>query len=656
MAVSKLENYFKDPAKEYDLIVSDLKSRLSQPCWEEVIAYVDHVTENAMNRVWDQLRHRYESLSRLEDSFPDKPTTEDQQRYIRNFFDYTDPGKVSKDLQTALSFDELESDYIQFIRAMSEGEYGEIFLRYQYPSPFFNGLQQGILLHINNLTNALKKYTDKIGQHAIVMDRVKSDQQGKSIIKGGASLLGLLVGIPFAGAGVGALMGDDSETQIHQSMDKVIQGWNHYIDRFNSFLQELELHYKLAMMALYGGTIIRVNDQFATQRLTFSGLALLTPTYQLTITEQEIEELTVWTKKTTNGIQHLLKYRQWQEAIQVSQKLFQYVKNNPVSTRVEVKDGQSAIYLAHMYYYISYQEALLEEYKNGHFDSFYNTTKQLFQELYLYILDSDVKQLGFHSMSELYIRFIKEAVRRKKVKDGHLLFDYFIRVDQRVGTYGIYYGEQPASKEAFFDEHKAIALIGSFLEDVFDLSYETDSEEDEEEDISLNRKQLKALIKIDNSLQKDELSAYLRKLYWKSILWPWNRSSFQWVGTHKKKLVAGILSTGLITGGYFAGPDLYQYGQEQIQNWSWLNGPQKTESNETNTVPVTTYEITTEYANVRSKPSLDSEIAFVVSTGDSLVYQNNKKVGEEGRVWFQVENEQGGRGWISSKIVVKVWE
>ncbi|MDL4839241.1 SH3 domain-containing protein [Aquibacillus rhizosphaerae] len=656
MGVSKLESYFKEPAKEYDLIVNDLKKHMSQPCSEEVVAYVDHITNNAMDRVWDQLRYRYEALSELEDTFPDKPTREDQQRYTRKFFEYTDPGKVSKDLQTALSFDELEADYIQFITSMSEGEYGEIFLRYRYPSPFFNGIRQGILLQINKLTNALKQYTDKIGQHALIMDQVKSDKQGKSIIKGAASVFGMMVGIPFAGAGVGALIGDDSETKISQSMGKVINGWNYYIDSFNSFLQDLEVHYRLAIMALYGGTIMRVNDQFATQRLTFSGLALLTPSYQLTITEQEKTEFVDWIKKTTHGIRNLLQYKQWQEAIKVSQQLFQYVKNNPISARLEIEDGKSAIYLSHLYYYISYQEALLEEYKNGHIDNFYTTTKQLFEELYLYILDSDVKQQGFHSMSELTIRFMKEALRRKKVKDGLMFFHYFIRVDERVQTYGLYIGERPESRAAFFEEHKSIVLIGSLLEDVFNLTIETDDEDDEDEDISLNRKQLKALINIDNSLaQQDELSAYLKKSYWKRTLWPWNKNSFQWIGNHKKKLIAGIISAGLITGGYIVGPDLYQYGKEQVQDWSWLNGSQETGTTETTDAPVTNYQITTEYANVRTEASLDSDILSVVGARDVLVYQDNELVDDEGRVWLQIENEQGDIGWISSEIV-KVME
>src|SRR5699024_6903110 len=135
-------------------------------------------TEQAMNKVWKELRHRYESVSKLDETIPDQPTKEDQQTYIRSFFKLTDPNRVINDLKKALRFNELESDYQQFITEMSQGEYGEIFNRYQYPPSFFNGLKQGILLPIQQLTDGLKVFTEAIGQHAIILDSVKGDRTG----------------------------------------------------------------------------------------------------------------------------------------------------------------------------------------------------------------------------------------------------------------------------------------------------------------------------------------------------------------------------------------------------------------------------------------------------------------------------------------------
>jgi Bacterial SH3 domain len=651
MAVRQLDSYFINANYEYHQIAQDLKHRLNNGVSEEVIAFVQAKTNEAMEQVWGILHSRYEDLRVLEDSMPDKPTKEDQSNYLKEFFRLTDPGRVSHNLKEALKFASIESDYLNFVNEMSGQEYGEVFNRYTYPSHFFNGLKRAIVYHIDQLTAALKEYAEMIGKHAILLDTLNKGKRDKAFIKGGASLLGMLVGIPFAGAGIGALMGGNDETQINDSLNKVFNNWNTYIDQFNKFINSLEENYRLAMMTIYGGTIIRVSDQFQAMEFTFAEMSLLEYRYYLALTDKEKRETREWIEETTEGVTELIRRKSWKEALSVSQKLFHIVKQRPITARTEFQEGQSGLYLAHLYYYSSYQEALLEEYKNDHLDSFYITAKKLYNELPLLVQDKDLAK-NFSTSDHLLIRFIKEALKRKETEDLKVTLKYFQRVEERVEREGYYLGELPGSIKDFSQQFKAYLLIEKFLEEVYSIR---DSNEDQDEPhVHLSRKSLKELKSIDDEIGiRDELSAYIKKEYIKSILMPWRGVSFAWLKEYKKRLAGILLIITLLFSGVTYGNELLNYSKNVLGKFSW---PFASEASTTQEQPLIYMQITSEFGNIRSEPSLTSDVVYSADSSDKLQFQNEEQKDQDGRIWFKVQTSDGNEGWISSKITKKIKE
>lgn len=650
MAQRKLETYFENAQHEYEQIVTDLKKHFKKEVYEEIIALVQVKTETAMNQVWDVLRARYDELSNLEASIPDKPTKEDRNDYLKEFFRLTDPQNVSSDLQIALSFNEMEEDYQLFIKNMSTQEHGEIFRRYMYPSQFFQQLKQAILHNINMITNALKEYAEAMGRHALVLDSVQKGAKEKAFIKGGASLLGMLVGIPFAGAGVGALMGND-QSKINHSLNQVFDQWNGYIDQFNHFLQVLEEQHRLAMMTIYGGTLLRVNDQLNVYHYTFNELALLSGYYSLTITEKERKETEDWIKESTAGINKLIEQKHWQEAIKVAQKLFQIVKQRPVLARSELFEGKSTLYIAHLYFYAAFQEALLEEYNNGHIDYFYVTTKQLYEELPLFFHEKDIEE-QFTCSTSLLFRFTKEALKRGQIKDLIVICHYINRVSERWDKEGIYIGEGASSIAEITEQLKSLFIVDTFVR----IQPDVDVDGEDDDDVKLTRKQLRSLIKMDAEIgPSDEFTKFLKADYYKSILLPWRNGSFSWIAKHKKKLTFVIVICGLLFGAFTYGEEIYNDTKRHFSYINWFKSEKKPEQ-VTETIEVIYMKITTEHANVRSAPSLNSEVIHTINETDQIQFEylNEEQQDEENRTWYLISLPDGQKGWISSKITEKV--
>lgn len=569
MAVKKLNAYFVDSNSEYEKILQDLQHGLKREVSEEVVALVQMKTDEAMEQVWQMLRSRYDDLKKLEDSMPDKPTKEDQNHYLKEFFRLTDPGRVSEDLKKALKFDFIEGDYRKFIDKMKTQEHGEIFKRYLYPISFFNGLREAILHDIGELTSSLKIYTETMGKHAILLNDINKGKREKAFIKGGASLLGMLVGIPFAGAGVGALLGGDDGRKINDSLNKVFNNWNIYIDQFNKFLKILEGNYRLAMMTIYGGTILRVNDHFKALHFTFNEMALLSGHYSLTLTDTERKETEEWFLETIEGIKALIKRKGWKEAVMVSKELFSTMRKRPITARTELYDGKSAIYLAHLYYYIAFQEALLEEYKNGHIQSFYSTVLKLYKELPLLLQEKDIDD-DFSSTAELLFRFVKLALKNDKSQDLIVIIDYLKRIDRRFETEGPFIGEVPKTIKEFTKEFGSFIVVDQFIHDY--LSIEEIPSENPEPEVHLSRKSLKVLRKIDAEIgMDDEFSSYLKKEYIKTTLMPWRGlSSFKWLGKNKKGIALLLLSILLLfTGIKYS--EVINWSKEIITKQNWYN-------------------------------------------------------------------------------------
>ncbi|MFC4411819.1 SH3 domain-containing protein [Chungangia koreensis] len=636
----QIHQYFENPVREYNAIDRDLQNRLNQEVYNEVNAYSQLLTDQAMEQVWNHLRRRYEELDRLEKSVPDEPSKEDRDYFLKQFFKLTDPSHVSADLQRALQFKKIEKDYAEFIKKMSLGEYGELFKRYRYPAEFFNGIQHGILHSVDNIVHALKSYAESVGRYALTLDSVAKSAKDKAFIKGTASVLGLLVGIPFAGAGVGALMGGSDQSKISDSLDNVFEDWDEYVDHFYGFLQTLEQTYRLAMAALYGGTILRVNDQLNQLNIAFSQMALLSKDYALELNGQERKETEKWLRESVSGIKQLLTKKLWKDAIRISQELYLTVKSQPVAARTEMYGGKSAIYEAHLYYYLSFQEALLEEYQNGHYDSFYTTVKKLYSDMPLTVLDKNIDS-NFSKTGDLLFRFIKEALKRDRTEDLLIAHKYLERVGKRWKRDGSYLGETTKDAEAFTDELKAFYLLENFL--YIQCGYEI---EFQFLDGSLKRRQIRELIKIDEAIGRpDSLTDFLKFQYRSALFHSFKTS----LTKNKKWLVAAVLAIGVGTGGFVYGNEIV----EKAKGISLFADNSEAETEIVATAPIYLM-INTEYANVRSEPSLSSSIVDSVDQSIQLEYLHKEATDSEYRTWLLVKLPDGKDGWISSKITENI--
>lgn len=642
----KLDHFFKDSQLEYQNIALDLQKRLNTDVSKEVIAFVQVKTNEAMEQVWEKLKNRYDELSKLDESLPNKPTKEDKSRYIKAFFMLTDPKEVSKDLKAALKFNELEKEYLKFIKQLKTQEHGELFKRYIYPTQFFNTLRHSILHHINLLIDSLKSYTDAIQEHIEVLDIIRQESKDKAFIKGGAALLGMFIGIPFAGAGVGALMGND-QTKIDNSINSVFNQWNTYHEDFNKFLKTLEDNYRLAMMTIYGGTILRVNDQLNVYNYTFETMALLSGDYSLTITQQERASTQKWVENSTFGIKQLILNKQWKESIKVSRELFGIVKQRPILARAELYDQKSTLYVAHTAYYLSFQEALLQEYKNGHKEQFFETCKKLYQELPLLIQDKDLEP-EFSKQGHLMFRFVKEGMKNGRVEDLIVIPAYWDRLNDRWGSSQFYLGELASSEKNLKNESKALFLTMDFLETVLNIKSKAD-EGSEELKLHFTPKQLKELRKIDKEIgNPDELTHHLKSEFTKSLLFPWPNFSFDWIKKHRKKLLITSLVATLLFSGIAYWPQVYDFGKETFSTSSdkeLLEPPAA--------LPITYLTLGVEHANIRESPSLNGNVVTTVSSSDKIQYLNKDETDSDGTPWHRVLLSDGTEGWISGAISKK---
>ncbi|SDI64751.1 SH3 domain-containing protein [Planococcus glaciei] len=641
-SAKKIENYFINSQVEYSNIVIDLQKRFNIEVCEEIIAFVQTKTEESMELIWQKLKIRYDALSKLDQSFPNKPTKEDKNQYLKEFFRLTDPKQISKELQAALKFNELEKEYQKFIKKLKTQEFGKLFTRYVYPTHFFNKLKQSILQHVKLLINSLKKYTESIGNHAAVLEKIHQNSKDQAFIKGGAALLGMFVGIPFAGAGIGALMNGNDKTILESSMTKVLNQWNSYSEDFDKFMKTLEDNYRLAVMTIYGGTISRVNDQLNLYNYTFESMSLLSGHYTLTITEKESRAAEKWVKKTTFGIKQLILNKQWKESIKISGELFQIIKKQPILARSKLYEEKSTLYIAHKYYYLAFQEALLEEYKNGHKEQFFTTCKKLYQELPLLIQDKDIDS-PFAKQGHLLFRFVKEGIENGKVEDLQVILDYWNRVYQRTQSTGIFIGEVGLSVNDIQNESKALLLVTNFLEEILGLKDRTADSPDEKR-VYFSAKQIKGLQKIDKEIGKpDKLTQYLKDEYIKSIFLPWRNFPLEWILKKRQKLLVTILGVVILFSSFALGSEVYNSSNEKSSdNPTTIEKPS-----------ITYLTLTVEFANLRDSPTLDGAVITTVGKKDKIQYLNKDKTDSNGTQWHKVLLGNGKEGWISGAISTK---
>lgn len=452
---------FDNPMDQYGKLLHEMRKALTSEVVDEIVAFVDLKSKQKFDEICNILFERHKKLKALYDEC-DKGKVKSREEYanlLRQYFGLINPKDALRDLQKALQFKEIANDYGFFIEQFSKREFGHLFLRYTWDEKVFHFLEKGLLIKSNELLEVLSEHAKQIKDHFKLMKNLQESAPLKTAIKIGARVVGHMVAGIFgslAARGItGALMND--QEKIEESISRVEEKWRRYSEKLIAFINELQERYEHVLLTLYGGTIMRANEDLKTLKLYIAQINLLNFDYRLELMGNEHERILNWLKETIPQIENLFNMGDVKSALIATGRLYRFAQSNPVISRTVFINGQTILYTACLYKL----EALLRlatTFRIQEEKLYISFVREIFNQIPLAIDDKHLKEIGTQTLTELLLEFISLCLRNSDFNALVSVFDYIERVTNRINEEGIYHAGEKFS-QLFIDASIILAHL-----------------------------------------------------------------------------------------------------------------------------------------------------------------------------------------------------
>ncbi len=506
----KVQRVFKDPKAEILNIESDLKNQFDS----SVVSFIQNTARQTASYYHDEVSAiLLNPIIRLEERLADlskNPTEQEQSDARHDVMAIFNPIHISSQIQKIVSNKKVYDKYIHFIELVENDSYYNLYQQNSFSEEAVMKFNEFAFVNMEKVIHQLDVYIEDMQRHKDLVKQVQDDQSGRGFLKMGASLLGMGVGIPFLGAGLGLLLGSGDKEKIEKSLDIVFDHVDYVSTALFESVEKVGESLYLLFLTLFSGTFLAVNKSLLTKNARITHISS-SHDISYGLVPAEIIIFEKWFSTSLIGIEKLAQKKCWQDAIIAIKKMQELINQTPFHAQHIISDKKSALYIAHVHYFALYQEALLYEYRAGHTESYIKNGEKFFSTLILFPLEKDMPSYA-SSITEFVFQFIKAHLKNT----GELLpwFRYkagYIEERRRVshtlsGEMGVGSSDYAKNIQSF--------LIG----DQFYLNYNNLTPIPQGNPLAAYMKYLKIsdiekLIEIDNALEEpDALTLFLEKL------------------------------------------------------------------------------------------------------------------------------------------------
>ncbi|HDX9640393.1 TPA: S-layer protein [Bacillus mobilis] len=456
MSYIKEKEQADDPAELYLETKKQLYEQLTYDVAEEIESFVERIGEAFFQKIYDRIEKRNEMLEEeVSKPLRNPDNKEVYSQCITRFFQLTHVGEIRDELKGMLDFPHLGKCYYDFIEEISKNQHGHLFKKLYFTGNVFEDLKKKMNLSMDTTIKNFQNYYEAYTQYTELVSDIQSRLPGKKFVQLVSQIMASLV-MGFGGSllvkGLAKLLDPDA-LKIVNAQENVRQMWEKYNEQLKVDLEQLKTHYKYVQLSLYGGAFVTVNKQLKKSGIEFQKLYLQDNVYKLQLIKEEQGQVITWATETISHIQLLLKQREINQAIKVSNQFYQHVSEYPVMERTIINNGKSIKYYANLLKFAALMCKSLELYEKEK-DTFITFTAELFKQLPMVVHDHDLRNLGLMTKTEFIMKFLHHGL--KENQKLNLILDYEMNMIKRKDKHDLYPGEE--LKEFSSSQYLAILL------------------------------------------------------------------------------------------------------------------------------------------------------------------------------------------------------
>jgi len=641
-AIGQIEQLFQHPPPEIQRLERDLKKEFGT----ELLFYIKKMANDMTADYHDEcagvLLGRFVEMNKRLKNLPKKPSKEQRDEMMQELLHLAEPAKISGEIQQVINNTDVYEHYQTFITMLEKDIYYELYQKYAFTKEAVVKLNQSAFVHMQSAMEQLNSYIESLRQHNFLVQEIQENQSTNQVLKVGASILGMGVGIPLLGAGLGKLLSSGNKEKIQDSIGNIFNHIEILEDALYTAVKKLGDSIYLLFLILVGGTFISVNKALYSEHGRIKEMTSEQAIVYVLLND-EAYRFEKWYDTSIVGIARLAQQARWQEAIVVVKRMHEQVAAMPIHARHCIRPNQSALYLTHVHYYAVYQESLLAEYRSGHVDSFLTNGEKFLNTIILFPLAKDFPAFASPPAQFIFL-YIKHYMEKhngrlswmenaeKYIKERHNS-PYLLNGE---------YGNNPAD---YAENTTAFYVADNFYVTHENIKYSNRIKKREEQQyLSLiSEEDINKLVEIDAAIKHpDALTDYLGTLY----------------GRHKKAKRAplikwawrlGIVAVLLIIMLTFSNSIFEKLQSSKTfigEKWSAVFMKDEVEHK------VMNVKIAEHMVNIRKAPSLQGSVIATGYANETYVFLDEEQLDNDGVTWLTIQLADGRTGYVSKKVAV----
>lgn len=345
---------FNDAETELIGLQEQIRKRLDSQAVSELEAWIQAQRNRLMNPLAELIDLRVKVAEMLREAAESKDIG--LRDRVQTHLETMHPKTFAEELRGLSKFKQMWEEYERVVSGLGETPVGKMAARYSFPQQVVQVMCGHCSAPFTTISESLKEHARQVKTHTENLGKISDDKIGKGL--GAATKVVSSIGVSLiaGAAGVNPVAMFKTKSRASSEMGSSVAGWYYeskvnksigQVDASFSNLQsayteafsEVDTRVKLALTTLYGGMMVRVEDDLNRLERSVESVDFSSSRVLIGLHKSGRERLRTWYSDAVQSINQLEKEDRWYEAAAAAESALKVCLSDPNYVREVDEDG-----------------------------------------------------------------------------------------------------------------------------------------------------------------------------------------------------------------------------------------------------------------------------------------------------------------------------
>ena len=197
--MSNVEQIFIHPKPEMLRMEEDYKRLFGNKMAQFIKQEAHEISSTYHDQCARILLDRFIEINKVVQSVPENPPKKQYDQLVQQILSLAEPSLMANEIQRIVNNSDVYEYYKSFIEKSKNDIFHQLYINCAFTKEATINLNQLAMGQMKDSIDSLSEYIKSLQVHNQLISKIQEKRQGDSLLKAGASIVGLGLGIPFLG-------------------------------------------------------------------------------------------------------------------------------------------------------------------------------------------------------------------------------------------------------------------------------------------------------------------------------------------------------------------------------------------------------------------------------------------------------------------------